>query len=317
MRPPKRTGSIVPDPADWPQADAGEREAGFGVPGPGDAGVRRRAPATAGPHDMARRLSYTQLWNLVREKHEDTVSCAPGGATVDVLTKASAPGGVRTETVGLPYDPPFLDHLLAHGVRVTAVRGGWASHAAWILLRGVAPFAFLGVAVRAAYRLGAGRTRKATSTARLNRLDGAAVGVDFRDVAGVDAVKDEIMEIVAFLKNPTRFLSLGARSPAGVLLVGAPGTGKTLLARAVAGEAGVPFFSTSGSDFLESLVGIGASRVRAAFETARAAAPCILFIDEFDGVGQARSGATGGNEGARGEEKRGVAPRTPPFLDWR
>lgn len=313
MRPPKRYGSVVPDPADWPQAAPGELEDGFGVPGPYDGGDRRAAPATAGPVELARRLSYTQLWSLVREGHVDRVTFTPGGGPVTVVTRASAPGGVRSDRVGLPYDPAFLDHLLAHGVTVTSSRGGWPAHAAWILLRAAFPFAFLTLAVRAAYRLGTKTKRKATTTDKLNRLDAGRAGVDFRDVAGLAGVKDEVMEIVSFLKNPARFIALGARSPAGVLLVGPPGTGKTLLARAVAGEAGVPFYCTSGSEFLESLVGIGASRVRSAFETARANAPCILFIDEFDGVGQARSEASGGNEGEKsyrgGGEGRGGTVR--------
>lgn len=105
--------------------------------------------------------------------------------------------------------------------------------------------------------------------------------VRFRDVAGADEEKEELVEIVEFLKDPRKFAELGARIPKGVLLVGPPGTGKTLLARAVAGEAGVPFFSISGSDFVEMFVGVGASRVRDLFETAKKNAPCIIFIDEI------------------------------------
>jgi cell division protease FtsH len=113
--------------------------------------------------------------------------------------------------------------------------------------------------------------------------------VTFDDVAGVEEAKDELKEIVAFLKNPTDYGRLGARIPKGVLLVGPPGTGKTLLARAVAGEAGVPFFSISGSEFVEMFVGVGAARVRDLFEQATKAAPCIIFIDELDAMGRARS----------------------------
>ncbi len=122
--------------------------------------------------------------------------------------------------------------------------------------------------------------------------------VDFGDVAGVEEAKDELKEIVGFLKNPQRFGRLGGRAPKGVLLVGPPGTGKTLLARAVAGEAGVPFFSISGSEFVEMFVGVGAARVRDLFEQARAKAPAIIFIDELDALGRARSagGALGGHD---------------------
>ncbi|MBX9633760.1 MAG: ATP-dependent zinc metalloprotease FtsH, partial [Magnetospirillum sp.] len=120
---------------------------------------------------------------------------------------------------------------------------------------------------------------------------GAAMDVRFPDVAGCDNEKQELMEVVEFLKDPSRFARLGARVPTGILLSGPPGTGKTLLARAVAGEAGVPFFSISGSDFVEMFVGVGAGRVRKMFAQAKKKAPCILFIDEIDAVGRQRSGA--------------------------
>jgi AFG3 family protein len=124
------------------------------------------------------------------------------------------------------------------------------------------------------------------------------VSVTFEDVAGLDEAKEEVMEVVDFLKNPTKYTSLGGKIPKGVLLVGPPGTGKTLLAKAVAGEAAVPFFSISGSDFVEMFVGVGASRVRDLFKQAREKAPCIVFIDEIDAIGRARGkGAVqGGND---------------------
>merc|ERR1712225_83459 len=116
---------------------------------------------------------------------------------------------------------------------------------------------------------------------------------------GVDEAKDELTEIVDFLKKPQRYTDIGARIPKGVLLVGPPGTGKTLLARAVAGEAGVPFFSISGSDFVEMFVGVGASRVRDLFENAKKNAPCIIFIDEIDAVGRQRGAGLGGGHDER------------------
>jgi len=123
--------------------------------------------------------------------------------------------------------------------------------------------------------------------------------VTFEDVAGADEEKQELVEVVEFLKDPRKFASLGARIPKGVLLVGPPGTGKTLLARAVAGEAGVPFFSISGSDFVEMFVGVGASRVRDLFENAKKNAPCIIFIDEIDAVGRQRGAGLGGGHDER------------------
>ena len=123
--------------------------------------------------------------------------------------------------------------------------------------------------------------------------------VTFNDVAGADEAKEELQEVVEFLKFPERFASLGARIPRGVLLVGPPGTGKTLLARAVAGEAGVPFFSISGSEFVEMFVGVGASRVRDLFEQAKRNAPCIVFVDEIDAVGRQRGAGVGGSHDER------------------
>ncbi|WP_035586781.1 ATP-dependent zinc metalloprotease FtsH [Hippea jasoniae] len=123
--------------------------------------------------------------------------------------------------------------------------------------------------------------------------------ITFKDVAGVDEVKDELLEVIEFLKNPKKFTKIGAKIPKGVLLVGAPGTGKTLLAKAVAGEAGVPFLTISGSDFVEMFVGVGASRVRDLFNQAKKNAPCIIFIDEIDAVGRQRGAGIGGGNDER------------------
>jgi cell division protease FtsH len=123
--------------------------------------------------------------------------------------------------------------------------------------------------------------------------------VTFKDVAGIEEVKDELKEIIEFLKDPHKFTKIGAKIPKGVLLVGAPGTGKTLIAKAVAGEAGVPFFSISGSDFVEMFVGVGASRVRDLFNQAKRSAPCIVFIDEIDAVGRQRGAGVGGGNDER------------------
>jgi len=123
--------------------------------------------------------------------------------------------------------------------------------------------------------------------------------VTFKDVAGVREAKEELKEVVEFLKNPRKFLALGARIPRGVILVGAPGTGKTLLAKAVAGEADVPFLNISGSEFVEMFVGVGASRVRDLFRRAKKTAPCIIFIDEIDAVGRQRGAGLGGSHDER------------------
>jgi cell division protease FtsH len=137
-----------------------------------------------------------------------------------------------------------------------------------------------------------GRSKAKLQTNRKNR-------VTFADVAGCDEAKEELQEIIEFLKDPAKFQKLGGKIPKGVLLFGSPGTGKTLLAKAVAGEAGVPFFSSSGSDFVEMFVGVGASRVRDLFEQGRKSAPCLLFVDEIDAVGRQRFAGIGGGHDER------------------
>jgi cell division protease FtsH len=139
---------------------------------------------------------------------------------------------------------------------------------------------------------------------RARRVEAADQRVTFADVAGIDEAKEELTEIVDFLRNPEKYLRLGGRIPRGVLLSGAPGTGKTLLARAVAGEAGVPFFQMSASEFVEMIVGVGASRVRDLFQQAKAAAPAIIFIDELDAIGRSRAGGGANISGGHDEREQ-------------
>ncbi|MBP5576079.1 MAG: ATP-dependent zinc metalloprotease FtsH [Treponema sp.] len=156
-------------------------------------------------------------------------------------------------------------------------------------------FAIYFIAMR---RLGAGMNSMGLfgGNGRSKAVDEGKVKTRFSDVAGVDEAKEELVEVVDFLKSPKKYTDIGGKIPKGVLLVGPPGTGKTLLARAVAGEAGVPFFRISGSDFVEMFVGVGASRVRDLFRTAREKAPCIIFIDELDAIGKSRMNNLGGND---------------------
>jgi cell division protease FtsH len=144
-----------------------------------------------------------------------------------------------------------------------------------------------------------GRGAMSFGKSRARLLSEDQVSVTFADVAGVDEAKEEVSEIVDFLKDPSKFQKLGGKIPKGVLMVGSPGTGKTLLARAIAGEAKVPFFTISGSDFVEMFVGVGASRVRDMFEQAKKHAPCIVFIDEIDAVGRHRGAGLGGGHDER------------------
>ncbi|MGH8453885.1 MAG: ATP-dependent zinc metalloprotease FtsH, partial [Nevskiales bacterium] len=146
---------------------------------------------------------------------------------------------------------------------------------------------------------GGGRGAMSFGRSRARMLSPDQVKITFADVAGVEEAKQEVVELVEFLKDPAKFQRLGGKIPRGVLMVGSPGTGKTLLARAIAGEAGVPFFSISGSDFVEMFVGVGASRVRDMFEQAKKQAPCIIFIDEIDAVGRHRGAGLGGGHDER------------------
>jgi len=154
----------------------------------------------------------------------------------------------------------------------------------------VALFVFL---ARRAAGGGAGGMLGQFGRSRAKRVEAETQTVNFEDVAGIDEAENELVEVVDFLRNPDKYVKLGARIPRGVLLAGPPGTGKTLLARAVAGEAGVPFFSASASEFIEAIVGVGASRVRDLFQQAEEAAPAIIFIDELDAIGRARGGSGG------------------------
>jgi cell division protease FtsH len=199
-----------------------------------------------------------------------------------------------------PYDPRLVETLMRNG-KVT-VRAEPPEDAPWymsllvswpmLLLIGVWIFFMRQMQGGAGRAMSFGRSR-----ARMLHQDQGRV--TFADVAGVDEAKEELTEIVDFLSNPKKFTRLGGRIPKGVLLVGSPGTGKTLLARAVAGEAGVPFFSISGSDFVEMFVGVGASRVRDLFVQGKKNAPCLIFIDEIDAVGRQRGAGLGGGHDER------------------
>ncbi len=202
-------------------------------------------------------------------------------------------------TISTEYVDTFIGSLVTNKVPYTIKYSSgfnWGSFLLTVvpLVMLVALFIFLMRGARGANSQAFNFSR---SRARLS--DGAKPSVTFTDVAGVEEAKQELQEIVEFLKSPEKFLALGARIPRGVLLIGAPGTGKTLLARAVAGEAGVPFFSISGSEFVEMFVGVGASRVRDLFDQAKRNAPCIVFVDEIDAVGRHRGAGLGGGHDER------------------
>jgi cell division protease FtsH len=203
--------------------------------------------------------------------------------------------GARFQTVPpqgyVASTPAFVTGLVERGVRldVSPVDASTAEKYGAIVFG----LLLLGAGGFTLFRLQTGRV---PSLERLQPQDPHDLAVTFSDVAGVDEAKDEVREIVDFLREPTRFASVGGRIPRGILLVGPPGTGKTLLARSMAGEAGVPFISASGSDFVEMYAGVGAARVRRLFRDARRHPSCIVFIDELDAVGRNRGGHTLGNE---------------------
>ena len=196
------------------------------------------------------------------------------------LFETTAPPGY------IALNPAFLSGLMERGVQFSAKPAGRASTELYQTLAiGLFVFAVAGLVL---FRI----TGRVTTLEKVRTVDPNNVTVTFNDVAGVDEAKDEVREIVDFLKEPARFASVGGRIPRGILLVGPPGTGKTLLARSMAGEAGVPFISASGSDFVEMYAGVGAARVRRLFKEARRHKSCIVFIDELDAVGRNRGGTS-------------------------
>ncbi len=238
-----------------------------------------------------RSVPYSELVTAVDAGQVDEVAVHPDELFVTLeATDAKAREDV---VVARPPDVELsglVDAMTKKGVKVVGVpeRGSMFSTVLWVGFALLVPVVLWGLAGLG----GAARGQPMTfgrSKAKLYDKSGENKNT-FADVAGVDEAKGELMEVVRFLKEPQRYRAVGARVPKGVLLVGAPGTGKTLLARAVAGESGVPFFTMSGSEFVEMFVGVGASRVRDLFEQAKSRAPCIIFIDELDAVGKSRAG---------------------------
>ena len=204
-------------------------------------------------------------------------------------------------TVYSPSDPWLVSDLLKAGVAIEAKPEEEPSLLMNIFVSWFPMLLLIGVWIFFMRQMQGGGRGGAFSfgKSRARMLDDSSIGVTFADVAGCEEAKEEVAELVEFLRDPGKFQKLGGRIPRGVLMVGAPGTGKTLLARAIAGEAKVPFFSISGSDFVEMFVGVGAARVRDMFEQAKKHAPCIVFIDEIDAVGRQRGAGLGGGNDER------------------
>jgi len=250
---------------------------------------------------VARELTYSEFLQQVRSSRIDTaiVQEQPGSLKISGQTSDGQPYMVLAPR----FDEGLFADLLNNNVEVDTkeVEGRSVLVDILISLLPVLLLVFLFVYFMRQMQGGVGGRGGAMSFGKSRaKLQGEdQVKVTFSDVAGVEEAKDEVVELVEFLRNPAKFQRLGGNIPKGVLMVGPPGTGKTLLARAIAGEAQVPFFSISGSDFVEMFVGVGASRVRDMFETARKHAPCIIFIDEIDAVGRHRGAGLGGGHDER------------------
>src|SRR3984957_16465035 len=258
------------------------------------------------PQQARTPVAFSEFLNEVHAGHVDTIKIKDRDYTYTV--KVTGPDGVKgsntaRETIGPVADEKLLDDLRPEDKTQPAPKVTFEKEDASPFLSStlitLLAMVFIGLMFFLFMRqlqAGGGKAMSfGKSKARM--LNDSQNKVTFADVAGVDEAKDEVEEIIAFLKDPKKFQRLGGRIPKGVLMIGPPGTGKTLLARAIAGEAGVPFFSISGSDFVEMFVGVGASRVRDLFEQGKKHAPCIIFIDEIDAVGRHRGiGLGGGND---------------------
>jgi cell division protease FtsH len=257
------------------------------------------------PNDKKQPVAFSEFLNEVHAGHVDDIKIKDREYVFRVHTPDASKATVQKETVGPMADEGLLATLKPDSKEAQAPRilfekedtsPFWSSTLITLL-----PMLFIGVMFFLFMRQLQAGGGKAMSfgKAKARMLSDSQNKVTFADVAGVDEAKDEVEEIIAFLKDPKKFQRLGGRIPKGVLMIGPPGTGKTLLARAIAGEAGVPFFSISGSDFVEMFVGVGASRVRDLFEQGKKHAPCIIFIDEIDAVGRHRGAGLGGGHDER------------------
>jgi cell division protease FtsH len=242
-------------------------------------------------------LTYSEFLSQVRADNIARVTIAEDRMSISGEKR----DGVAFRT-NAPFDPKMIDDLVAHDVEIKQVPPKQSNLLLDILISSLPFLIFIGVFVyfmRQMQSGGGGRGAMSFGRSRARLQGEDQVKITFADVAGVDEAKDEVKELVEFLRDPGKFQKLGGRIPRGVLMVGSPGTGKTLLAKAIAGEAKVPFFTISGSDFVEMFVGVGASRVRDMFEQAKKHAPCIIFIDEIDAVGRHRGAGLGGGHDER------------------
>jgi cell division protease FtsH len=243
-------------------------------------------------------MDYSQFFEEVRARRIAKVTIEEG-RDVRILKATTTDG--KSVVVLAPHDLWMIADLRKAGVKIEAKPGEGNSILMSILVNWLPLILVVGIWIFIMRQMQGGGRGGAFSfgKSRAKMMDESQNVVTFADVAGCDEAKEEVQELVEFLKDPSKFQKLGGRIPKGVLMVGSPGTGKTLLAKAIAGEARVPFFSISGSDFVEMFVGVGAARVRDMFENAKKQAPCIVFIDEIDAVGRHRGAGLGGGNDER------------------
>ena len=247
------------------------------------------------------KMTYSELVTSIENKEVENIKISADGNTATVKLKNSK----MEKEVNVPSLDSFMSYSEEY-LKTGEFTLEEEKESIWItVLSLITPFGLLIIFLIFWFIMMTGNNQNGTKSMTFGKSRARMVNageknrVTFDDVAGVDEEKEELEEIVEFLKNPKKFTDMGARIPKGVLLVGQPGTGKTLLAKAVAGEAGVPFYTISGSDFVEMFVGVGASRVRDLFEQAKKNAPCIVFIDEIDAVGRQRGAGLGGGHDER------------------
>ena len=245
-------------------------------------------------------ITYSELITSIENGEVEKIKISSTGSQATVKMKDS-----KLKEVSIPSLDSFMTYSQDY-LKTGAFSLEEEKESIWITALGfITPFGLLAIFLVFWFIMMSGNNQNGTKSMTFGKSKARMINageknrVTFDDVAGVDEEKEELQEIVEFLKNPKKFTDMGARIPKGVLLVGQPGTGKTLLAKAVAGEAGVPFYIISGSDFVEMFVGVGASRVRDLFEQAKKNAPCIIFIDEIDAVGRQRGAGLGGGHDER------------------
>jgi len=249
-------------------------------------------------NEVAQKVQTGGVARIIVESDDTITVIYPNGTEEEGVVSRKEPNATLVDqlsSLGVTKEQLAPDKVKIE-VRAPSVWGGVLSGALYLL-----PILFMGGVLWFIFRQAQGSNNAAMSfgKSRARMFSGEHPTVTFADVAGLEESKQELEEIVEFLKEPQKFIQLGARIPKGVLLVGPPGTGKTLLAKAVSGEAGVPFFSISGSEFVEMFVGVGASRVRDLFEQAKRHSPCIIFVDEIDAVGRQRGAGLGGSHDER------------------